>query len=913
MNTGRPRTTIQRLTGMGLAGTGVLALLAFGCVLAAAAGPRQALATRTQALHQTLGATSPLDQAIVTSSTWTQLTGNMTATQGNGQPTGNITESQLREIGTQLHGDFNRGIVQLAPRDEDWASMTSSIHDVLGTVPAVGGNEVKLEVTYRQPFTEHTKLIAGHYPGAAGAAASGYVPTLQVAVTPQTARRFGLHPGSRLRIAGPQLPLSGQSAAITLDVSGIVAPRDPGSTFWMADPAVVTPELQPSQPPFWVGGVFAGSSEAGAVQQDFGAEGLSFSWELPMKFGALRGDQAQTLHDQLNRLSSQTVPLTGDIAPAAGALTVTAGPEQPLASFIAAAQAVDALLWLVYVSLAVAGIVVLLFAARMVAMRRATEFTIRRSRGAALTQIALTAARGVAIACVPAAIIAAVLAVVLVPGATPGGGWWPGICTLALAVGGPAVIAVRQQRTPRRTRPGDRRKRLLTARLIAEVAAFLAAVAGIVVFRQQGTQTGGVDLYTSAAPVLVAVPVVIVVLRVYPLLLRALLRGSARGKGAVAFLGLARAARGALTPALPALALVLAVTVAAFAGMVRDAVTRGEVAASWQATGADVVISTAGSLTSAALRDAAAVPGVDRAADVFKSTWTAPDGQQITGLAVDPASYAALVASTQTWPAVNPDLISRTNGGVSVLASPEAVADLGQSGGAALTEGGIAPVRVRVVGVLSGTPALPGGGPFVIMPLSAIKGVTGPIPMNELLLTGTNIDSARLAAIVRREIPGGITTDRSDSLKALTGAPLQHGTFVLFALAIVVAAGLGLAVMLLELALGAAERESTLARLAAMGLGERQRARVVVLEVLPAVAVAAVAAVACALALPQVVAPSIDLSVFTGSAAGVTLTPDAASFLLPLAGLVVVAGVALAAEVRSARRRGVAGSLRAGG
>ena len=85
------------------------------------------------------------------------------------------------------------------------------------------------------------------------------------------------------------------------------------------------------------------------------------------------------------------------------------------------------------------------------------------------------------------------------------------------------------------------------------------------------------NLYTSAAPVLVAIPAVIVVLRIYPLILRGLLRGAARGRSATGFLGLAIAARAALTRVLPAFALVLAITVAAFAGMVRNAVTHGEI------------------------------------------------------------------------------------------------------------------------------------------------------------------------------------------------------------------------------------------------------------------------------------------------------------------------------------------------
>src|SRR5262249_43882477 len=158
----------------------------------------------------------------------------------------------------------------------------------------------------------------------------------------------------------------------------------------------------------------------------------------------------------------------------------------------------------------------------------------------------------------------------------------------------------------------------------------------------------GVDFYTSTAPVLVAIPAVIIVLRIYPLILRGLLKGAARGRSVTGFLGLARAARTALTPALPAFALVLAITVAAFTGMVRDAVTHGEVSASWQTAGADVAISdvaAAGSISAAAQHALAAVPGVEHAATVAVWQMGAPDGSPLTALAVSPAAYAALVAS----------------------------------------------------------------------------------------------------------------------------------------------------------------------------------------------------------------------------------------------------------------------------
>jgi putative ABC transport system permease protein len=358
-------------------------------------------------------------------------------------------------------------------------------------------------------------------------------------------------------------------------------------------------------------------------------------------------------------------------------------------------------------------------------------------------------------------------------------------------------------------------------------------------------------------------------------------------------------------------------------------VVNGEVAASWQTAGADATVTSSQAAQSftispAAARAVAAVPGVTHAAEIMNEFWTTPAGRQVNVLAVDPASYAELVARTPGFPQVPAGLLAtpgKAEAPQPVLVSPQAAALLGApgQGSGAVTlstrQASLRPIQVRVAGVISSTPALPAGGAFVIMPLAAIKSTITPpepIPVNEILLTGGSIDQAQLTAVVRHTLPDGVVTFRSDVLSALTNGPLQHGAFALFSLAVVVAAILGLAVLLLELALGAPEREATLARLATLGLGEGQRAWVVALEVLPAIIAAAVAAWACAQALPQVLAPDIDLSVFTGSSVTVKLAADVASFAVPLAGLAVLAAVALGIEIRSRRSRGAA-SLRIGG
>jgi hypothetical protein len=66
---------VRRMTGVGALATLALAVLVFGCVFAVTAGPREALAARTQALRQTVAATPTMNQAITAQATWIQFIG----------------------------------------------------------------------------------------------------------------------------------------------------------------------------------------------------------------------------------------------------------------------------------------------------------------------------------------------------------------------------------------------------------------------------------------------------------------------------------------------------------------------------------------------------------------------------------------------------------------------------------------------------------------------------------------------------------------------------------------------------------------------------------------------------------------------------------------------------------------------
>ncbi|HEX4088202.1 MAG TPA: hypothetical protein VHZ33_05755 [Trebonia sp.] len=905
-------SVLRRVTGLGSAGCLAFALLAGGCVLAATVGPRQAQATAARSLAQTLDAAPPVDKNIVVSTSFGVL--NTTVSDAFGYPvTKNLAPADIANVTGQLRRDYGAGPLPLAPKPADWFGMNPGLYNVLTSPPSLDGIAGKLEVTYRTPLAGHLRLVTGSMPDTAPpptVTSTQKTYHLGVVVTPQTASRYGLKVGSQLPVNGPtQAFQAGLLIVVQLDVTGIVKPADPGSSFWAADPLLPAPALdRVGDGETWDGAVIADPGEIGMVQTIFGQGGLLFQWELPTDTTGQAG-QAQALYTEASRIGNQVPKLTGHLAPSATALSASFGLAQPLGAFLLASNDVNVLLGLVYVGLAVAAIVTLLLAALMIAARRSAELTLRRARGASLWQLFLVATGGAAVACVPAAAVAWAAAVLLVPDAAPAGlaAWWPGLATLVFAAAAPGAAAAWQHRLARR-RDWQRRWRWLP-RVVVEVTACAAAIGGVTVFR---SQTGATDLYTSAAPVLIAVPAVIVALRLYQVLLRWLARASARQRGVIGFLALTRAAKAPLTLALPALTLVLALTVAAFTGMVKDAVASGENLVSWQTTGADVVVTAPSQLglSPAAVRALAAVPGVNQAAAALTVPLTIDGGSQVvTAIVVDPASYAALAASTEGFSPVQPALLAPPSGSgpIPVLASPQAAADLRQpGGGTVVAQGGLPTLQVRVAGELQSTPALPGAPAFIVLARSAVHGASAALPENLMLLTGPSIDLARVDAAAQASTPGAESpaiTTRSAELRALTGSPLQQGTFLLFTLAIGYAAALALAVMLLELALGAADRAVTTARLATMGLSEGQRVRLVALEVVPSIAASAVAAAVSVIALPRLVAPSIDLSVFTASQAPVPLWPDFTAFLLPLAALLAITVVALAYEIRSGRGR----------
>ena len=864
----------RALTGTASAAAAALGLLACLCTLLAVVGPRAGAQLRTSAFRQFIATSPAAAKAVV--ATVSDNTLGIEQQQG-------LTSAEIELARTELRKNLDA--LPLAPAAADWSSLTTPL--LVVTDPAPSATAVlppRLELSYRDTLASSARVVAGHLPG--GNPGSGASVVLQIAVTEATASRYGLAVGS-------QVPVPGTS--MVLLVTGVVEPRDPAAQFWAADATMATPALAnaTTQRPYWIGGAFIGAAGVSAMQSQLNTGDVQVTFTFPLALGELNWVQALQLPPTLTGTMATANHIRGG-GRIPVAISLSSGAGQLIAEFGAEDGAVASVLDLLAVSLAVLAAVVVLLAGWLLTEQRRAEFALLRARGASRRQLALGILGGSAVTVVPGAAAGAALAVAVTPAAPVALSWYLAGLEVLAALGGPVLITVRIHRgyvgAPRPDRPLGRVPAL--RRLVVEAAPVLASAGGLLVLRGHGTNSGG-DVYPSAAPVLLAICVAVVVLRVYPLAVRALLRLTGQRASAAAFLGLARAARVSASAALPAFALVLALTLASFAGMVRGAVLTGQINASWQQVGADAVIRTPDIVTEALQRAVAKVPGVLHVAAAGIASADNPGGQDFAVLTVDPDQYRALLAGTPLPQPPAAFAAKARAGAVPALAPPGLRADV-TSGPVALL-GTYHEFQVRVIGSAASMAAVAGqSGGYLVLPRQVL-GNAAPQP-NALLVGGPNLNRADLAAAVTRYGRGATVLLRSQLLAGLEGAPLQHGAYLALALGGVAAVICGLLVLLLSLLLSAPSRQLTLARMSTMGLSAGQGRLIAVLEALPQLLAVVVGGAATAAALGPLLGPALSLSVFTGSASSIPVRIEPVWLTAAAASVLALAIVTLAGQ-----------------
>uniref|UniRef100_UPI002FCDBA2F FtsX-like permease family protein n=1 Tax=Streptomyces triticisoli TaxID=2182797 RepID=UPI002FCDBA2F len=454
-------------------------------------------------------------------------------------------------------------------------------------------------------------------------------------------------------------------------------------------------------------------------------------------------------------------------------------------------------------------------------------------------------------------------------------------------------------------------------RTVAELTLLVIAAGAVEALRRRGVSGESGDPLVSLAPVLVGVIAALVLVRLYPWPLRRLARPAGRLRGAVGHLSLARAGRTSVSAVLPLLALLTALTTAAFGGSVLVGVADARDRSALLAVGADARVEGIDALPTGLSDRVRRAPGVRDVTEVSINHWATAGRQmrQVPLAGVAPAKYAALADRTGlgAFPAERlrrPAEAAGSRAPLPALASPSVARRYGMRPFPVRLGDGTE-VTVRITVVRDRTPAVPGTS-FLVMDRAGLSRETA--RTSALLVTGDHLDAGAL----RRIVGTSATVDlRSEERTTYVDSPLQSGAETIYAVA--VAAGAGYAVLALFLALlrAAPERAALLARLRTMGLTRAQGRRLLVLESLPQALLAAAGGALTGWAAIRLLAPGIDLTAIAlppsaVSVGGNALRTDPLSLALPAAAVLLLAVGVAAGQAWWTGRRGAVRELRAG-
>ncbi|MGW1841842.1 FtsX-like permease family protein [Streptomyces sp. NPDC001966] len=784
---------------------------------------------------------------------------------------------------------------------------------------------------------DHATLRAGKWPAVHGQVSEDTT-EVEAAVTEETAKTLKATTGSVISVPAH----SGKR--LTVRITGIVAPTDPRSAYWSAQPLLRTPALVPEPVPspptlsppryYWTAAVLLPPDAAPALLATTGRP--EAFWRFPPDASRLTAPDVAGLRSSIASLEGGPglVRLRGVAGVNA---TFTTGLDEILTGYGSLRAAIGPVVTVAAVGAGAVAAVVLLMTVGLIGGRRRAELALLRARGGSLRGIGGRLLAETAVIALPAAVLGLLIAVSLLDRAR----LWPSVVgpaavaalvCLALPLG--AVLPHRRPQLPG-ARDDLMDARPSRRRTVAELTVLVLAVGAVAGLRRRGTGgEGGSDLLVSAAPVLVGLIAALVLVRLLPLPLRLASRAVARRRGAVGFLSLARAGRSSAGGALPLLALLLALTTAAFGGSVLAGVADARDRAAVHTVGADARISgmyDAVPLPDRLIRQVREADGV-REATAVQVVYGVPLPADPAGnnrmksavlLGVDPAAYARLARTTGLGPfpadrlrapgrtaakgaALSKDAV------VPVIVSPSVATELGDRPRELPTAAG--DLTVRVAGILPRTAAVPDSDFLIVDAASLTRRQT-----TTLLVTGDSPDAKALRAAAEDAGQGFSVRLRSEERAAFVDAPMQLGARGIYAAAIAAGAGYALLAVLLSLLRTAPERTALLARLRTMGLTSRQGRRLLGLEALPQALLAAVGGVLVGWTTIALLAPGVDLVGLSLSAGPTPTALDTAvlradpwSLTLPALGVVVLTAAVTAVQARWAGRRGPNTELRAG-
>lgn len=694
---------------------------------------------------------------------------------------------------------------------------------------------------------------------------------------------------------------------VAIALTGVFESRDPAAPVWESDPRLLTAGTL-----WWV---FPDGSITPLRRATFVTDQAGMDTIVDEVPSLAHENRARIRLDEQRFDAARVADVRGAVA------ALLSHPELPpmqvqtrlielIDEYQRQAAAARALVAVVAAGLIGIGVGLLVLAARLTLDRRRDEVSLLRARGGSVPAMVGRFLAEAAIAVVPAVALGWALHLLVADSARPGVAAVPLAVAAVALLAVPVTLALDLRRQPEYVAAGRsevRRYRSSPFRLTVELVAVVLAALGVLLLHRRGLNlVAGTDPYLSAVPVLLAVAAGLLALRLYTPPLRAFGAMTARWRGAIGFLGLARAGRAAPVSALPLLVLVLAVAIGGFAGAVYASVAAARDAAAVEAVGADVRLVRDG-LTEESVAAAAAVPSVDAVAAARHDGLVRGGGRVIQGLFVvtlDAAAYQEILAAVEA-PARLPEAI------VSARPGTEPVPILADQQIAGRTDGLTVEVDqveypAEVVGDVADLPGLVEGERWVLVPRQALP---EPTPIDELLVGGSDIDTGALRDAVGGDSAAVEVTTREGRRAELEASGFNRGLTIVFVIGTLGAAFGGVLAIGLALVVQAAARSRALSLLRTMGLSSRQARGLLLLELAPVTALAVAAGAAAGIAMPVLLAPALGLNEFTGGAPiEVGLDPRTVALLAGLLAFFVIGGALIEAAVN--RRLGLGQVLR---
>lgn len=689
---------------------------------------------------------------------------------------------------------------------------------------------------------------------------------------------------------------------------GTFAATNPDDGFWTHVPVALDPSVAYTPGGYIeVTGLGFADPVSWAALQDSQLPTTMDAW-FPAEVDRIRAADSAELVTQLEEFTSQVFELGSGSwefwYATVGEVAFTTGLTDALGDAAVAASASDAVLATIASGPIGVMVAVLVLGSRVVFERRRVGLELAAARGASPGQLrGILALEGLVIG-LPAALVGGVAGTLLVAADAGLGGWLiAALFALTPAVllvsAEPALSPLRRARTDL-GRPGDSRFRWIAEALVA----VLAVTAVVLLFRRglsTSTATTGVDPLLAAVPLLLSLLACLVVLRLYPMPLAALVRATRGRVDLVPFLGSARALRDPSAGLVPVLAVVVGISVAVFSSVLLGTVQAGVDRAADARVGADASVSGT-PFTLEQVEGFAEVPGVEAIAPVYSTSPTKidADGRSRTStLVVVDAEEMRRVQAGRAGTTPLPAGLETTGDDAVPVVLSRTVADLVAGAESAELDG----EDFDALAVVDGRTAFSPRSNWVLMDRANAKPFTDTlVPRNVLVRFEPGLDADEIDELTSElaEVGGesAVVTTPGQLLAELRAKPTTQGLVLSLIVAIVLASLLTALAIVLTLVVGRPARDRLLPLLATLGLGRRGERALVAWEIGPVALIALLAGAVLGAALPFVVLSAIDLRSFTGGDAQPAVTFDAWLIAAVLAGSVLVTVIAAAVASR---------------